>query len=157
MYAHEYIEQFSNVACPQNDIIFVGKAKERENLILKIESLCKKENLKTDFTIVKSERDYVTYNDYMKRVFNAKCILDITNEGQTGLTLRFMEALFTHKKIITNNEFVKKYDFYDERNILVIKNDDITGIREFLNSPVYEISEEKIDYYNLEEWIKRFV
>lgn len=157
MYAKEYVDCFPIIEFPENDIIFVGKAKERISLIENIEEKCKEKQLKTDFTIVKSEKDYVAYEDYVRRIMNAKCILDITNEGQTGLTLRFMEALFTNKKIITNNQYIKAYAFYDPANIFVIKNDDIEGIDKFLRCPGKDISKENIDYYDLENWIKRFI
>lgn len=38
-------------------------------------------------------------------------ILKLNISGQSGLTLRTMEALFYHKKIITNNENVKNFHF----------------------------------------------
>lgn len=157
MYAKEYIDQFPIIEYPENDVVFVGKAKERISLIENIEEKCKEKQLKTDFTIVKSEKDYVAYEDYVRRIMNTKCILDITNEGQTGLTLRFMEALFTKKKIITNNQYIKDYNFYDPANIFVIKNDDIEGIDNFICCPGKDISKENIEYYDLENWIKRFI
>lgn len=36
-------------------------------------------------------------------------ILELNISGQSGLTLRTMEALFYHKKLITNNENVKNF------------------------------------------------
>ena len=157
MYSKEYVKKILIMDSPQNDIVFVGKAKERSDLILNIEKSCKKKGIKTDFTIIENEKDYIAYSDYIHRVSNAKCILDITNKGQLGLTLRFMEALFFKKKIITNNKYVRNYDFYNNQNIFIIEDGNIDGIENFVHSNKQEIAKEQIEYYDLEKWIKRFV
>ena len=51
---------------------------------------------------------------------SSSSILDIAHPRQTGLTMRTIETLGSHKKLITTNASVRAYDFYDERNIAVI-------------------------------------
>jgi hypothetical protein len=53
------------------------------------------------------------YND-------SNVILDIHHPLQNGLTIRTFETLGAKKKIITTNEHIKKYKFYNSNNILII-------------------------------------
>ena len=72
----------------------------------------------------------------------SNCILDYNQEGQVGLTLRPMEALFLEKKLITNNKDIKNYDFYNPSNIFILGENNIEDIKEFINKP-YEKVEQK--------------
>jgi hypothetical protein len=47
-------------------------------------------------------------------------ILDINHPGQDGLTMRTFETLGAKKKLVTTNENIKDYPFYNESNILII-------------------------------------
>ncbi|MFI3384360.1 hypothetical protein V5G93_24160, partial [Escherichia albertii] len=113
------------------DVLFVGKDKERLKYLLMIKKRMDRENLATYFHIVKDEggaytRDeklflsdgILSYEDYIDKVQRAKCLLDINQSGQTGLTLRVLEALFFSKKLITNNPDIAKYNFYNPNNIM---------------------------------------
>lgn len=51
---------------------------------------------------------------------NSKIILDINHPDQKGLTMRTFEAIGAQKKLITSNEDIKKYSFYNPNNIKVI-------------------------------------
>jgi hypothetical protein len=51
---------------------------------------------------------------------NSKCIVDIEHPKQRGLTMRTIEALGANKKIITTNQQISKYEFYNENNILIV-------------------------------------
>lgn len=149
-----------NVVLPNinitNDIIFLGKAKNREKKILEIKDFSEKNGISTNFKIIKNEKDYIDYNEYLVMIAKSKAILDITNENQKGLTLRFMEALFFNKKIITNNKEIKKFDFYRSNNIFILGEDKLTDLRVFLDVDYERIDQDIIDYYDIEKWIKRF-
>lgn len=47
-------------------------------------------------------------------------ILDVEHPQQTGLTMRSLESLGAHKKLITTNQHIKNYDFYNPANICII-------------------------------------
>lgn len=81
-------------------------------------------------------------------------ILDTQNTYQDGLTARFMWSLGLGKKIITTNESAKNYDFYNENQIFIIK-DNYNELFEFINTP-FEISEsqkQQIVNYRIDNWI----
>ncbi|KFF63529.1 hypothetical protein IW01_19530 [Pectobacterium brasiliense] len=87
--------------------------------------ICKLPFLKSDFKPL-------SYNDYISQLKKTRVIVDIVNPGQSGLTLRVLEALFMNKKIITNNKKIMEYDFYCQDNIIVVNTNDITAVENML-------------------------
>lgn len=139
------------------DVYFLGKNKGRKAEINKIEKLINEEKLVTKFIIMEDEdKQSINYDDYLKEIEKSKSILDILTQGQSGLTLRCLEALFFEKKLITNNVNITKYNFYSSNNIFIIGKDNINNIKEFISKPYKKIDKKIIDYYNFESWLKRF-
>ena len=94
--------------------------------------------------------------DVVKFIHGTKCILDITKTKQIGLTLRTYEAIYYNKKLITFNKTIKKYDFYNSNNILIISdNIQINKIMAFLSAPLIPYNEELLERYSFDAWIKR--
>ena len=76
-------------------------------------------------------------------------------EGQYGLSFRVFEAMSLEKKIITDNESIKTYDFYNPNNILIL-NKNITNLdRSFFESPYQSIPEDVYEKYTLDSWINK--
>ena len=140
----------------ENDAIFVGRAKDREKELLGVKDKLLKANLKLDFNIIKDEKDYIEYKDYLVRLSKSKAILDYNAYNQTGLSLRTMEALFFKKKLITSNKNIKNYDFYNKNNIFIIGEDNWKNLNKFINSKYEDIDDKIIEYYDFPNWIKRF-
>ena len=138
------------------DVLFLGRPKTRKKDIIDLEKKLREEGIQTNFKIIENEKDYVSYDEYLKMIAESKCILDYNQEGQVGLSLRPMEALFLEKKLITNNTDIKNYDFYDNDNIFILGEDNINEIKEFINKPYKKIDQDIIDYYNFDQWLKRF-
>ncbi|SDH62669.1 hypothetical protein SAMN05421493_102153 [Pseudobutyrivibrio sp. 49] len=51
---------------------------------------------------------------------NSKAILDLAHEQQQGLTMRTMETLGIKRKLVTNNIYLRDYEFYNETNDLIL-------------------------------------
>lgn len=83
----------------------------------------------------------------------SKCIIDIQQEEQSGLTMRAIEALGCSKKLITTNEDIKNYDFYLEDNILIVNRHDIIIPNEFIENDYIPVDKNIIDQYSLEYFI----
>jgi hypothetical protein len=148
------------VKLPKNkieyDCLFLGRAKDREKEIRNIEEKLNKKKLKTNFIVIKDEKDYVDYKDYLTMISKTKTLLDYNAYNQKGLALRVMESLFFEKKLITANKNVKNYDFYNKNNIFIIGEDNWKDIDKFINSDYEKIDQDIIDYYDFDQWIKRF-
>ena len=138
------------------DLLFLGRAKNRKKMILDLDIKLKEKGINSKNIIIENEKDFVPYDEYLKLLSETKAILDIVDGKQVGLTLRCMEALFFNKKLITNNLDIVNYDFYNQNNIFILGKDDMRNIKEFINSPYEYVDEKIINYYDFEEWIKRF-
>ena len=65
----------------------------------------------------------VTYQKYLEYVMRTKCIVEINDPLQVGVTLRYLEALSFRKKLLTNNLNVKKEKFYNSDTMKIIENE----------------------------------
>lgn len=86
-------------------------------------------------------------------VSDSKAILDIQHPNQTGLTMRTLEMVGMRKKIITTNEDIKNYDFYNPNNICVINRENPVVSKEFLEKDYEELPNSIYEYYSIEKWI----
>lgn len=122
--------KLDEIACPQNDLYFVGENKGRISILNKIYETALKEGLTLDFRILKvnnedrinAEIKYtgrISYIDSLKELQDSKCILDIVQEGQTGTTLRYYEAVCYNKKLLTNNHSLREMKYYNPSYIQI--------------------------------------
>lgn len=129
-----------------SDIVFIGHAKDRLQLLQKLYDLFTSHGLKCDFYItgtINKEREYtnginyakkkLTYENYLSRVISSNCILEIIKGDTQGGTYRYWEAVYYNKKLITNWQGIKDFKFYDERYMMYFEdiNDiDLSFIKE---------------------------
>ena len=84
---------------------------------------------------------------------NSKCVLDSAQEGQLGLTIRVLEALGAKKKLITTNEDIVNYDFYNKENIYVYDGKTFDFNSPFFKSEYKELDKEIYEKYSLRNWL----
>ncbi len=98
------------------------------------------------FRTMPFKRLYQIYND-------SKCIIDIENINQHGLTMRNIEILGLKRKLITTNKDIVNYDFFNENNIFILdRNNPIIDIS-FLEKPYVMLNEDIYKKYSLKNWI----
>lgn len=92
--------------------------------------------------------------DTMLEIFaQSRCIIDIAHPRQTGLSMRPFEAMAVKSKLLTTNETIRIYDFYDEANIYIADPENIQMPPEdFLESPYKDIPEEIYRRYSVGSW-----
>lgn len=97
----------------------------------------------------------IDYEENLEMMKKAKAILDIKLEYHNGLSFRFFEALYYGKKIITNNETIRTYDFYHPNNILIVDYSMINkqDVINFLATKMTPIHQTIIDKYSLNSWL----
>lgn len=83
----------------------------------------------------------------------SKMVIDYTNVNQTGFTMRTIESLGNKCKLITNNPRIKSADFYDEKNIYIYDENDLTIPNSFVSTPFEPISEKIVEKYSLPMWV----
>ena len=98
-------------------------------------------------------------DEVIENIKKAKIIVDIHKYGvQDGLTFRVFEALGFRKKIITTNQDIKSYDFYNPNNIYVIEDmNNISLPESFLNTEYEEIPTEIYNKYTLKSWVDTII
>ena len=124
---------------------FLGKDKNRLNLLTELASKLISYNVILDFNIVgdnnvKYDSNYVidkslSYNENLKRSLASDILIDITREDQTGWTLRILEALYFNKKVITNNKSIMNSDIYVKDRFFILGYHEWDKFESFLNAP----------------------
>jgi len=106
-----------------------------------------------EFDFKKISFKSLSLNQILKLYQESDVILDINHPNQKGLTMRTFEAIGSGKKIITSNPEIKKYCFYNSKNILVIERDNIK-IDSFIFESKYQDIDKKIyEKLTIEGWI----
>ncbi|MEQ6278382.1 hypothetical protein [Kluyvera huaxiensis] len=94
-------------------------------------------------------------NEVIQKMSASEIIIDIHHPKQTGLTMRTLECIGLNKKIITTNESVKKYDFYDPKMICIISRKNVKIPDGFIESQaVGYLNREK---YKLSQWLHQII
>lgn len=83
--------------------------------------------------------NYIPYKKHLSYILESKVILDIVQDGQSGITMRTLEAIISNKKVITNNKNILNEKFYNEKQIFIVddfENLPIDKICEFIDTPL---------------------
>lgn len=156
------------------DLIFIGTAhSDRYNLVKKITRSLNKNRLKLYFYLSSKllffakkmiDKEFasvsfqdisyksLTHDDIALMMFNSKAVLDINHPQQIGLTMRTLETLGAEVKLITTNSDIKKYDFYDPNNILLIDRTNPIIDADFFDLKMKKLSDEILFKYSVKGW-----
>ena len=140
-----------------SDCFFCGLPKNRKDVLDEIRRLMEAKGFVCDFVIPAAPSEKITYPEYLRRLSRSRCVVDICQEGQTGLTRRPLEALFYGKKLITNNERITEFDFYNPNNVFIFGKDSIDALDKFMQTQFTEIPREVKDKYDINRWIRQFL
>jgi hypothetical protein len=117
-----------------SDVFFVGRAKNRLDVIIKCYEKLTDMGFSCDFHITdvdpkdqKYSKDIhyncrLTYEENLEHVKNSKYLLEIMQKEASGYSLRTWEAIFYEKFLITNNTFIKESSFYNDKYIFVFES-----------------------------------
>lgn len=152
------------------DIFSFGKDKNRLNLFFDLKKTFDKIGLSSNIKLLADENktyplcvsDMITYSEvpydaYINNLMSSRAMLDIIQSGQSGLTIRVLEALAFKKKLISNNESIKEYPFYLKENIIFI--DEISEsevLVDFLYSPYKEVDKDILLMFDLNHFLEKF-
>lgn len=109
--------------------------------------------------ISKEDRDLfvfhpISYQDYESISLSSKVILDLAHPLQTGLTMRTIEAIGFHKKLITTNKDIVNYPMIDANNYVVL---DINSCN--VDYSIFEraYANGNISYFSLQNFVSELV
>ncbi|WP_310594536.1 lipopolysaccharide core biosynthesis protein rfaS [Flavobacterium sp.] len=146
------------------NVFNISTKDNRQNTIKRIANELKNNTIKSKIIIYNKTKnkkeaniDYITnkiplstVKEYIKQ---SDVLLDVNKNGQTGLTFRVFESLGWHKKLITTNEDIKNYDFYNPNNILVIDPKKPIIPISFFETEYEEIPSHIYNRYTLNNWV----
>lgn len=67
-------------------------------------------------------RQGIPYREVLERTVGGSCILEIVQNGQSGPSLRYFEAVIYNKKLLTNNPFIVRFPYYNPEYMKVFKS-----------------------------------
>lgn len=161
-----YLDQNRNLSPKNKAFMILSKSKEREIILHKIATVLdnkKIENyefiilnpsVKTGTEKITLTKKHISLPVVEQKMKDSEILIDLIRDNQTGLSFRIFEAMALQKKIITNNETIKEYDFYNSNNILIL-NKEVSNIDDsFLNNKYEDVPSEIYEKYTIDGWIK---
>lgn len=151
------------------DIFYIGIDKYRTSILERLKLLFDEQGISYNINIKRDKHTQeskflrscyinksIDYETTLSMIEKSKCILEIIQNGQGGMTLRTLEAIFYDKKLITNNKDIINHPIYNPNNIYVIGNQENRSIKEFLETPQMKLSNEIKNPYEITYWINAF-
>ena len=137
------------------DCFFVGMEKGRGGILKEIRETLEKAGLKCNFIIMHNGETFVPYDQTLQMMLESRCIVDVTLNTK-GVTLRPLEALYFGKKLIVNSPDIINEMFYNPQNIFIWGKDNTDDLYDFIMSPYVPASQEVLNYYDINSWVRRF-
>jgi hypothetical protein len=111
-----------------------------------------KKTKRTDFRFVSLKKA-----ELLALISQSACLVDVQHPKQTGLTMRTIEALGARRKLITTNETITTYNFYNAKNILVVDRKNPVINIDFLNTSYQELEDKIYNSYSIESWVNDII
>lgn len=102
---------------------------------------------------IKLSKVSLTQDSIQKIVDGARAVLDIEHPCQKGLTMRSIETLLSHRKLITTNVRIRDSDLYDESRVCVIDRNKPVIPEAFLAGNFRPIEPSIRERYSLKNWV----
>lgn len=118
----------------ESDIFYVGKEKGRLDQLISVYEKAAILGLKCKFYITEvpeEKQKYanniiynhpIEYNEVLYHVQRSKCVLELLQDGCNYISIKTVEALHYHKKLLTNNMSIVDSDIYNDKYIRVIRS-----------------------------------
>jgi len=147
-----------NNPTPAIDVLFVGRNKGRKPILDKLNASLSAAGFNVYARVTGDETRLISYQEYLSLLADSKCLLDISQDGQVGLTLRPIEAALYGKKIITTNASIKKTALYNPNNVLILTDaTTIDEISAFLNAACTPVAAEVVYEYSPENLVNNLL
>ncbi|WP_439480497.1 hypothetical protein [Chryseobacterium aquaticum] len=152
----------------QYKVFNISSFDKRFTVIKKIAEALYKMKIKSKIIIFTSKENNEPYWEFSKKPLTieennqllqeSEIMLDVSRDGQDGLSFRVFESLGLKKKLITTNKDIVNYDFYDPENIFVIDNIDHIKIpASFFETPYIDVPHNILSKYLIENWVNELV
>lgn len=144
-----------------SDLFFGATDNGRKELAESYRKEFEQRGLTTNYYILPSrgneQANYLSYADYLALTAQSQGILELMRAGQKGVTLRTFESSFFEKKLVTDNEAIKSYYFYNPQNIFLLQERNLDELPEFLHSPFQPVDPNILNFFDVNNWAQRFL
>lgn len=171
--AHQVYRQLATPgeapAEPRHDVYFLGIDKGRLPALQSLQAELEGAGLTTHFHVIADKRKHyrdeqrawlsprwLPYAENLRRVRESRALLELLQTDQSGPTIRSMEAAFLNKKLITNNRALRDTALYHPSRIFILGQDDLSGLRHFVDSPLEPLAPAILAAHDIENWIRQF-
>ncbi len=152
-----------------SDVFFVGREKNRLATLLEWKDALQQLGLRTDCHIVRDRgvrhtsaqldalaEQPLPYDETLRRIAGTRAILEILQRGQSGLSVRCLEAFFLGKKLITDNHGIVDSPLYHPDQVFVIGEDDPRELASFLDRPTPPAHSAALASFDVRHWVDNF-
>lgn len=98
----------------------------------------------------------IPHKAFIEMVSASTATFDFANHQQSGYTMRVFENLCAGKKIITNNERIRREPFYSPDRIHVFEGTDFSGVKAFLETPLQE-ADDTFPAYHIQTFVNHIL
>lgn len=133
---------------PNYDFCFIGKNKGRDQLLNPIKAQANASGYSMRISYIGDTtgahfQKQIAYTHYLELQLDCRCVVDINQQGQQGLTLRPLEAAMYGKKLLSNNQSLKKHALFHPDNILIMDTEmHARDLNTFMEKPVQPVHTE---------------
>lgn len=150
----------------QNQVFMIMSPDERLQILNKIVERLDLLQIKTNCIVVSSEKPLqlnskiihhtkkISQKEAFEMLYESEIFLDLNRNNHNGLSFRVFEAMALQRKVITTNQAILKYDFYNPNNILVLDENNIKIEAEFFETNYVALSNAIFEKYTVENWTK---
>ena len=142
---------------PTTDCFFCGLPKDRTEELSRLKDMLESQGCTCDFVVPQCREECLIGDQYYQRLSRARCLVDIVQKNQCGLTKRPLEALLYRKKLITNNPWVRHEDFYNPHNIFILGEDDDRLLATFVREEPHPVPRNIVERYDVNVWVRQFL
>ena len=153
---------------PEFDLGYVASYDSRVNVLERIMDSLAPLNLKTSINItnvkkvgIKNDKKSIHWlssvlppDKTWAITTKSKVLLDIAQPKQEGLSFRPFDAIGLEKKLITTNQSIVSYDFFDPKNIFLWEDENTVPSKDFFTTPYQSPSPDIVKKYSLENWLR---
>lgn len=117
---------------PASDVFYVGRAKDRLDTLIEVYDKCSEAGLAPLFYIIEVPEERIvprpgivynrrlSYGQLLRFVKRSRAVVNITQKGAEGITLRDYEAFSMNKYLITNNPIITGSPFYTPEKVILL-------------------------------------
>jgi hypothetical protein len=151
------------------DVLFVGIDKGRLPDLRHLQAEFGRAGLSTLFHVVADKRkryaeedrtwlarEWMPYEDNLRLVRRSRAVLELLQAERSGPTIRSLEAAFLGRKLITDNEALRETDLYHPSRIFILGRDPMSGLKQFLESPLEPVDPAVLREHDIVHWVRKF-